>query len=158
MANAGWDSVDFPGYDPYSVALGAYSATQTPWGLFDTAGGTSEWSEEAIFNVSIANERAFFGSSWAHGFPTNDRIYFEGGESPSIGLLNLGFRIASEVPAPSTCVGMGILGSLSVLRRRRQGGGPCPPCRVNADFNCDGDSGTDADIEAFFRVLAGGPC
>jgi hypothetical protein len=28
----------------------------------------------------------------------------------------------------------------------------------SADFNGDGDVGTDADIEAFFRVLAGGHC
>jgi hypothetical protein len=28
-----------------------------------------------------------------------------------------------------------------------------PPCSV--DFNCDGDVGTDADIEAFFACLAG---
>src|SRR5262249_4588216 len=28
----------------------------------------------------------------------------------------------------------------------------------DADFNRDGDVGTDADIEAFFRVLAGGNC
>jgi hypothetical protein len=27
-----------------------------------------------------------------------------------------------------------------------------------SDFNADGDSGTDQDIEAFFRVLAGGTC
>jgi hypothetical protein len=32
---------------------------------------------------------------------------------------------------------------------------PCPlPCG-SADFNCDGDVGTDADIEAFFACLAG---
>ena len=29
-----------------------------------------------------------------------------------------------------------------------------PPCG-SADFNCDGDTGTDADIEAFFSCLAG---
>ena len=29
---------------------------------------------------------------------------------------------------------------------------------ASADFNRDGDIGTDADIESFFRVLAGGPC
>ena len=29
-----------------------------------------------------------------------------------------------------------------------------PPCG-SADFNCDGDTGTDADIEAFFACLAG---
>ncbi len=32
------------------------------------------------------------------------------------------------------------------------------PCTSTADFNGDGDTGTDADIEAFFRVLAGGSC
>jgi Right handed beta helix region/Immunoglobulin domain len=34
---------------------------------------------------------------------------------------------------------------------------PAPRCG-SADFDGDGDLGTDADIEAFFRVLAGGPC
>jgi subtilisin-like proprotein convertase family protein len=37
------------------------------------------------------------------------------------------------------------------------GGGP-PPCAStcgSADFNCDGDTATDADIEAFFACLAG---
>jgi hypothetical protein len=32
------------------------------------------------------------------------------------------------------------------------------PACGSADFNGDGDIGTDADIESFFRVLAGGPC
>ena len=38
--------------------------------------------------------------------------------------------------------------------------GSCPllPCTNSADFDQDGDTGTDADIEAFFRVLAGGNC
>jgi subtilisin-like proprotein convertase family protein len=31
----------------------------------------------------------------------------------------------------------------------------CAPVCGHADFNCDGDIGTDADIEAFFRCLAG---
>jgi hypothetical protein len=35
---------------------------------------------------------------------------------------------------------------------------PPPPCTSTADFNGDGDLGTDTDIEAFFRVLAGGGC
>jgi hypothetical protein len=30
-----------------------------------------------------------------------------------------------------------------------------PPGCGSADFNCDGDAGTDADIEAFFNCLAG---
>jgi hypothetical protein len=34
----------------------------------------------------------------------------------------------------------------------------CPPPCGTSDFNGDGDFGTDQDIEAFFRVLAGGNC
>jgi hypothetical protein len=32
---------------------------------------------------------------------------------------------------------------------------PPPPTCGSADFDCDGDTGTDADIQAFFRCLAG---
>ena len=32
---------------------------------------------------------------------------------------------------------------------------PFPPSCGSADFNCDGDVGTDADIESFFACLAG---
>jgi hypothetical protein len=35
------------------------------------------------------------------------------------------------------------------------GGTACRPHCGSADFNCDGDVGTDADIEAFFHCLAG---
>ena len=31
----------------------------------------------------------------------------------------------------------------------------CPAHCGSADFNCDGDTGTDADIEAFFTCLSG---
>jgi hypothetical protein len=36
-------------------------------------------------------------------------------------------------------------------------GNCCPGC-ASADFNGDDDIGIDAEIEAFFRVLAGSPC
>jgi hypothetical protein len=36
-----------------------------------------------------------------------------------------------------------------------QYGGPLPPPCGSADFNCDGDVGTDADIESFFACLSG---
>jgi hypothetical protein len=32
---------------------------------------------------------------------------------------------------------------------------PAPPQCGSADFNCDGDTGTDADIESFFACIAG---
>ncbi len=59
---------------------------------------------------------------------------------------------------------------LSVRKRRRcgpdieaffscLGGDCCATCFVlEADFDGDGDSGTDADIKSFLRVIAGGPC
>jgi hypothetical protein len=37
-------------------------------------------------------------------------------------------------------------------------GDPGPICGFGADFNLDGDSGTDLDIEDFFRCLAGSCC
>jgi formylglycine-generating enzyme required for sulfatase activity len=125
QANAGWQDLDFPGYDPYSVSLGAYSGTQTPWGLFDTAGGTSEWSEEpTLSNGTWWTSRAFFGSSWAHGFPSNDAIYFRGGEDPGIGLLNLGFRIAAQIPSPSTMTAAFFFAIASARRRHRTTAAP----------------------------------
>jgi hypothetical protein len=33
-----------------------------------------------------------------------------------------------------------------------------PSCYLNADFDGDGDVGTDADIEAFFACVAGSCC
>jgi probable HAF family extracellular repeat protein len=36
--------------------------------------------------------------------------------------------------------------------------GPGPVCCCGVDFNGDGDTGTDADIEAFFACLAGNCC
>ena len=36
--------------------------------------------------------------------------------------------------------------------------GDCCPLCDSADFNYDGDAATDQDVEAFFRVLAGGAC
>ena len=36
--------------------------------------------------------------------------------------------------------------------------GTFPSSVAVGDFNADGDAGTDANIEAFFRVIAGGLC
>jgi len=38
------------------------------------------------------------------------------------------------------------------------GAGVLPPPTCTADFDGDGDIGTDADIESFFRLLGGGAC
>lgn len=59
-ANGGWfDSAN----SQYRVLLGAYPDIQTPWGLLDAAGGTSEWTEEVIGFGDLLEARGFDGSS-----------------------------------------------------------------------------------------------
>jgi formylglycine-generating enzyme required for sulfatase activity len=123
QANGGWEGVQFPGYDPYAVPLGAYPGTQSPWGLLDVAGGTSEWTEGISYtNDTFPTGRIFDGSGWVSGSPPLDQLYFRSSESPSIGLSNLGFRVAAAIPSPPTCGVMGLMLVSSALRRRREGG------------------------------------
>jgi len=119
QANAGW-AFQFPGYDPYSIPLGAYAPT-SPWGLYDVAGATSEWTEEITYaNDVFPWHRLMAGSAWISG--GDDRLYTYGGDFPSIALSNYGFRIAAAIPAPSSCAVIGLLVFSSALRRKRQGG------------------------------------
>lgn len=120
-ANYGWNSITFPGYDPFSTPLGAYAAT-SPFGLYDVAGGTSEWTEGALFVVPTDTypiDRMFDGSCY-NGSGIPDRIgALSGSDSPSYGGAEVGLRIASSVPSPGPCsLGLGIV-FLSTLRRRR---------------------------------------
>jgi formylglycine-generating enzyme required for sulfatase activity len=119
QANAGW-AFEFPGYDPHSIPLGAYPSTNA-WGLFDTAGGTSEWTEEAIYASGVFPiHRLIAGSAWVNG--GDDRLYTYGGDFPSIALSDYGFRIAAAVPSPPSCGVVWILAVSSAWRRRRRGG------------------------------------
>jgi formylglycine-generating enzyme required for sulfatase activity len=122
MANAGWDRFSFPGHDPYNVALGAYTGVTSPWGLFDVAGGTSEWTE-ATYQISDEpgpRFRFFEGSAWTWGFGnSSDHVRNpRGAEAPSFFGFDMGFRVAAAVvPAPTTAfVGAA---SLPLFRRRR---------------------------------------
>ena len=47
------------------------------------------------------------------------------------------------------------IGSGNTARMVTYNPGVCGPACGTADFNCDGDIGTDADIDAFFACLAG---
>jgi len=47
------------------------------------------------------------------------------------------------------------VGTLTHWDMNINGPGACGPVCDSADFDCDGDTGTDFDIEAFFRCLAG---
>jgi formylglycine-generating enzyme required for sulfatase activity len=124
QANAGWISLDWPGFNPFVVPLGAYPTVQSPWGLLDVAGATGEWTEEAFYAVpgDPPTDRLFDGTTWASAvFPTSDSVQsLGGGAFPSQNTLDLGFRVAALVPSPSACwVGAG-LSWLSMKRRRRR--------------------------------------
>jgi formylglycine-generating enzyme required for sulfatase activity len=123
QANYGWDQFSFPGFgSPFTVPLGAYPDVQSPWGLLDVAGGTSEWTED-IRTFSLGEMfRTIEGSSWngAPGYGISDAIWVRGGDwTPNIAAYNFGFRIASVIPAPSTLMGM--LGCVVLASHRRRG-------------------------------------
>ncbi len=115
-ANSGWE-FQFPGQSPFLVPLGAYP-TANPWGLFDVAGGTSEWTE-GIWQLSdepLPRNRFYDGSAWADGTAGDLLRAVSGGEYPSLPVWETGLRIASSVPSP----GIGPLGAaLGILGLRR---------------------------------------
>jgi formylglycine-generating enzyme required for sulfatase activity len=123
-ANAGWDAGRFPGQNAQSVRLGSY-ATTNPWGLFDVAGATSEWTE-GYFQIQgepIPRERALDGSSWlvfVRPSVTDQTQYLAGSYDPFVQFSDFGFRVAT-VPGP-TGLGFAILvsSSLAFRGRRRQ--------------------------------------
>jgi hypothetical protein len=120
--NFGWDSRNFPGHNPFNVLLDAYPDVTTPWDMLDASGATAEWTEEAFY-PSIdepPNDRIYLGSAWGTTGALADHIARGGGsESPDFSASNVGFRIASSVPAPGACsLGLGLL-LWGVLRRRR---------------------------------------
>lgn len=116
QANAG-----FFQFDP-TVPLGSYPSVQSPWGLLDMAGGTSEWNEEIIGAAGRREARLMDGSYWGSSIGTanvRDQVSFVGGEFPSISTFDFGFRIAAAVPAPGPC-GLGLILVVSCLTSRRR--------------------------------------
>ncbi len=119
-ANFGWRASDYPGQSPFSVPLGAYPDVQSPWGLLDVAGGTSEWTEEIIEINTGFRFRAYEGSRWGSspGLVVGDTIMWPtGADFPNIPILNYGLRIASSVPTPGAMTGFMILAAASCRRR-----------------------------------------
>ncbi|MFO0831254.1 MAG: SUMF1/EgtB/PvdO family nonheme iron enzyme [Phycisphaerales bacterium] len=110
----------FSSPSPFSIPLGAYPSVQSPWGLLDTAGGTSEWTE-SIRTLQTTGEkfRWFDGSSWnsSPGFALTDAVFPAGNALPNSGTLGYGFRLALTVPSPST---VAIPVALCLLRGTRR--------------------------------------
>jgi hypothetical protein len=87
----------------------------------------------------------------AHAQPTLTRSALAGGGGTSLaGPFTLSCTIG-QVDAGPNMTG----GAFSLAGGFWPSGAPAVPRCGSADFNCDGDLGTDADIESFFACLAG---
>lgn len=121
QVNAGWDSGDFPNTGPFAILLGAYANVQSPWGLLDVGGATTEWNERAFLNLDGQLIGRFIdGSPW-NTSPGNigaDLIQASGSEFPQVSSFHFGFRIAAAVPAPGPS-SLVLAGVLAAFRRRR---------------------------------------
>ncbi len=108
------------GFNGFDVPLGAYAVT-SPWGLYDTAGGTAEWTETIQFSSGGEMRRYAEGSWWSDGFVGSlnaDSVYGVSTEFPSFPTFEWGLRIAAVVPAPSAA---SIVAALLLANRRRRG-------------------------------------
>jgi formylglycine-generating enzyme required for sulfatase activity len=115
QANANY--IDVGGNAHFQVLLGAYENVTSPWGLFDTAGGTSEWTE---FAGGRRIARGLEGSGWASGAFTIDAAWDLRGAFPTDVSYSFGFRVASAIPSPNGVAVLGTSGMLfAALRRRR---------------------------------------
>lgn len=113
--SAGWEPV--PSHLVWYEPLGAYEDTQSPWGLWDVSGGTSEWLEEWGV-LSQPTQRALDGArAGTEGWFFMDRAdVIAGGARPGSPIG--GVRIATVVPTPPTGSIVAVL-ALGLVRRRR---------------------------------------
>lgn len=111
----GETNAGIPGLYPGQYDIGSYPHVPSPWGLLDASGGVREWTE----TVSNTTSRSRYVRGTYAGVPsmTFDRLDFISIFSPQSSFN--GFRIASVVPSPSTCV-VGLLMFISLRRRRSQ--------------------------------------
>jgi formylglycine-generating enzyme required for sulfatase activity len=144
QANYGWrDAAN----SQWTVPLGAYPATRSPWGLLDVAGGTAEWTEGVLTGFQGVQYRVFEGSSWGSdsGFGIADSVFALGGaDAPGIDFLDLGFRIASAVPTPPQAAFV-LTGSLILAARRR---------RRHNEAACDALGGAHTSHRGFFGTCS----
>lgn len=114
---------------PFIIPLGAYSGT-SPWGLYDVAGATTEWTESVLTDGIGRRFRINDGSPWNSSLGTSiaDSLYTEYGDVvPNDPDLSFGFRLAMAIPAPSS-LGLLFCCTVYTLKRRRSCGGfPCEP-------------------------------
>jgi formylglycine-generating enzyme required for sulfatase activity len=116
-------STGFPGWDARTILLGSYGV-ESPWGLLDVSGFTSEWTEEPTFfspNDTLPSSRVGDGSPWLLASQgTADMVGRRGfSESPIFVPFYAGFRVAAAIPSPSMCsLAVGLIMSSTIRRRR----------------------------------------
>lgn len=106
--------------DGFPLDVGSFADVQSPWGLFDLAGGEREWTGD----IAEENPRRRFtlGSSWSETFyldpffPTD----IVGSGNANTVVFSSGLRLAAVVPAPGTLpVAVTGYAALTLRRRRR---------------------------------------
>ncbi len=125
QANFGWDEFTYPGQSPFTIPLGAYPQTRSPWGLLDASGGTAEWTEGLVEDpVTGRRFRVIDGSQWdsSPGFAIADSIYSRAAELPQLNIYPYGIRIGAVVPSPAPFTILLAAGVCRAARRRRGGG------------------------------------
>ena len=104
----------FPGGPGTLTDVGAYSGTTSPYGAFDMGGNVFQWNE-ALISGSF---RSLRGGSWAE-FASVLQSSLRSSFDPAVGNDDVGFRVASLVPEPSTAVLAVIAcGMMWMLRKR----------------------------------------
>lgn len=115
-ANSGfnWPAI----FSEFSIPVGSYPQVTSPWGLLDCAGSTKEWTE-SIRTFSSRIQRFTRGSYAGGADPQfSDAFLTTQGQYPDDEGWYYGLRVASAIPAPSTCL-MFVLSICAVRRRRR---------------------------------------
>lgn len=115
--SGGWKDPQ-PGGKEWNIPLGAYPESKSPWGLFDTSGGTFEWTEE-ISNPSLPSdtERLSFGPSPGE-FNLNEMEWIGSVYSDAANTTSplVGLRIASIPCPPSLCLFFAV--TIKIRRKR----------------------------------------
>lgn len=109
-------------FQEWAIPVGAYPSMASPWGLMDTSGAATEWTEEITDPVhplwrgikGSAAGSAQFGVDpeaawgWADAFPWSSGHFS-------------GLRVASSVPSPGTGLVLTVMIVPFLRRRRRRG-------------------------------------
>jgi len=119
--------VDISPSDAFDIPLMSYPETQTPWGLLDTSGGGTEWTEEwhAVNGPDERERRVWQGNAagtqtWnpLDKFSGADIAWRSGSDRPNLNSIRLSLRVASAIPAPG--VGVGLVCGFGFFAQRRR--------------------------------------